>query len=120
MATEIWLTDGVTRVTAQGAVQALYQAVDVSKYDQADLLLWVHGVEGTATNFVVSIITGMSTDSEEGWWTVNSFSNITAANATSFEKKNFPQLLKYLRWKVTGFTGPTAVSFSIRGMLRNN
>ena len=83
-------------------------------------MLWVNGVQGTATNFVVSIITGMSADTEDGWVTISSFTSITAPSATSFEKKNFPQLLKYLRWKVTGFTGPTAVSFTIRGMLRNN
>ena len=48
MATELMVTDGVVRVTANGASQALYQAVDVSRYDQADLLLWLAGLEGRA------------------------------------------------------------------------
>lgn len=118
MATELMVTDGVVRVTANGASQALYQAVDVSRYDQADLLLWLAGLEGTVTSVTVTIFTGMSIESEDGWWPVAPFTALTTANTN--DRKNFPGLLKYIRWKVTAFNGTGAATFSIRGMARNN
>jgi len=125
MATEVAVTDGVVRATAVNQVQSLASAVDVSRFDQADLLLTVCGVEGAMGSFVVTLLTGMSTESEDGWFPVVSFANIVtsapgAGGAANLDKKNVPGLLRYLRWKVTSFAGGTAVSFTVRGMLRNN
>ncbi len=118
MATELMVTDGVVRITANGAIQALYQAVDVSRFDQVDLLIWLNGLEGTVTSVTVSILTGMSLESEDGWVTINSFAALTTANTA--DKKAFTGVLKYIRWKVTAVTGTGAASFNIRGMARNN
>lgn len=120
MAIELIVTDGSVRATtAAGAVtQSITQAIDVSKGDQADLILQVVAVEGAVTAFVVSIITGMTLESEDAWVEVATYSNNTTAPLA--EKKNFAGLAKYIRWKVKTIVGGTAVTFSIRGMLRNN
>lgn len=94
------------------------QAVDVSKGDQVDLCLHVLGVEGAVTVFVVALITGMSLESEDAWVEAGTFASNVTPNLA--EKKNFTGLLKYVRWKVKTITGGTAVTFSVRGMLRNN
>jgi len=117
MASEIWLTDGVVRVTTGTNLQALSQSIDVSAFDMADLLLWINGFEGTPGNLTVELITGMSTDTEAGWVSVASFTSSSAANFQ--EKKSFPALLKFVRWKATLVTA-TAAMFSVRGMARNN
>ena len=52
------------------------------------------------------------------WVEVATYSNNTTAPLA--EKKNFAGLAKYIRWKVKTIVGGTAVTFSIRGMLRNN
>lgn len=117
MPTEIWLTDGVAKGTANAA-QSLSSAIDVSRQDVLDLVLYIAGVEGTMTTFTVSIITGMSLDSEEGWVTLGSFANNLVTGSP--ELKRFVGPLRYIRWKVTGFQGGTAVFFSVRGMARSS
>ncbi len=117
MASEIWVTDGVVRVTTGTTKQTLSQAVDVSAIDQLDLVLWITGFEGTPGNLTVELITGMSMESEDVWLTVASF---TASSAVNFqEKKNFAGLLRFVRWKATLVTA-TAATFSVRGMARTN
>ena len=117
MASEIWLTDGVVRVLTLGTKQSLAQSVDVGAFDQLDLLLWVNGFEGTPGNLTVDVITGMSMDSEDGWWTLGSFTATSAVNAV--EKKTFTGLLRYVRWKTTLATATSAM-FNVRGMARSN
>lgn len=119
MASELWMTDGVVRVTTGTTLQALSQSIEVSAYDQLDLMLWINGFEGTPGNLTVEIITGMSMDSEAGWLPITStpFSASSAVNFT--EMKNFPKVLKFVRWKATLVTA-TAAMFSVRGMARNN
>jgi hypothetical protein len=120
MATEVNLTDGSIRATtAAGSVtQSMSQAVDVSKGDQADMVLHVLGNEGGVTVFVVALITGMSMESEDAWVELGTFASNVTANLA--EKKNFTGLLKYYRWKVKTITGGTAITFTIRGMVRTN
>ena len=123
MATELLLTDGVVR-GVQGSIQPLSQAVDVSAFDQADLLLTVCGVEGAVTTFTLVVLGGMATESEDGWWPLATFANIVTSNPgttyANLDKKVATGLLKFLRWKVIAVTGGTAVSFTVRGMLRSN
>ena len=49
MASELWMTDGVGRVTTGTTLQALSQSIEVSAYDQLDLMLWINGSEGIPT-----------------------------------------------------------------------
>lgn len=119
MATEIDLTNCVIRTTPSvNTVQNLQQAVDVSRYDQLDLVLHVVGIEGTATTFVVSIIGGMSLETEDAWPVLASFVSVTAVNGVMI--LNVPRLLRYARWKVTTLSGASAVLFTVRGMARLN
>lgn len=120
MATEIDLTGGVQRAltaTANNA-QLIAQSVDVSKHDQADLILHVAGVEGNVTNFTMSITSGMQMESDDGWVTLGSFSSVTTPNGTAV--LHLTGLFKFIRWRVTTMTGGTAVTFTIRGMARGN
>jgi hypothetical protein len=119
MASEIFLTDGVFRATATLLEQPLAQAVDVSNYDQLDLLLHVAGFEGTPTGFVVSIISGMNMETNDGWVVMpTSFNGVITPNGTAI--LNVPRLFKYVRFRVTTLTGASAVYFTIRGMARKN
>lgn len=120
MADEIDLTNGMMRAAANGTIQPLAEALDVSAYDILDLVLWVGALEGTFTGsgLVITIITGMSKETEDGWVPLQSFTGVTASNIP--QKLGFTGLLRYVRWKVTGFTGGTAAAFSITGMARNN
>ena len=117
---EIGLTNGVVRAltaTANNA-QGVQNSLDVLKYDQADLVLWIAGVEGAVTVFTVSITSGMSLESDDGWVTLASFASTVAPNGTA--TLNVPRLFRYLRWRVTTMTGGTAVMFTIPGVARNN
>lgn len=119
MATEIDLTNGVIRTTSSvNTVQNLSQAVDVSRHDQLDLLLHVVGIVGSASTFTVSIISGMTLETEDGWPTLASFSSVTTVNGVA--TLNVPRLFRYVRWKVTALEGATSVSFTVRGMARLN
>ena len=100
-------------------VQPLHQAVEVSGMDQLNLLLFVLSVEGAAgTGFQLELLTGMSTESEDGWVSMGIFSAVTMPNKS--EKKDFSGPLKYVRWKVLSLGTFTAVTFSLRGMGRSN
>lgn len=118
MADEIKFTPQPVRITAAGQVMPLADSIDVSEHDTLDLLEGCMGVEGASPSATVDIITGMRTDSEDGWVSVSTaFAAKTAAN--TWEKKQFVGLLKYARWKCTAFDG-TAVTIDIRGMARKN
>lgn len=121
MAAELFLTDGAFRCTSVASTQTqlLSRSVDVSAYDQADLILTVHSQEGTVGAIVVSIIGGMQLESEDGWVTLESFPQVSTGN-TSVGPLNVSGLPRYIRWKVTTFSSQTAVTFSVRGMLRMN
>ena len=119
MASEIFLTDGVIRVAAAGAVQLIQQSVDVGKFDQLDIMLLLIGFEGgTPAGFAPTIIGGMQRETPDGWPTLGTFPALTAANTVSV--LNVPRLFRYVRWNVPVFTGATAISFQIRGMARLN
>lgn len=122
MATEIQLTAGLVTLSADsdgmtGGVQDVADAIDVSAGDVCDLILTLEAVEGPVDTFVVTILTGMSRDSESGWYPLGSFASLTAAGSN--DKARFVGLLKYIRWKVTNLTGGGAAAFQVRGMLRS-
>ncbi len=92
----------------------------MSRYDIADLLLYVAALEGTGgPTATVRIITGMQLDSEDGWVVAGTFATVNTTNTAV--KMRVPELLKYIRWEVSGLTGTTpAVTFLISGMLRQS
>lgn len=122
MGAELIVTNGPARVLTAGGnnqVQALIEAVDVSRFDQADLQLHIVANEGTVTAFQVDLLTSMQNTSEAGWSVAASFAGATTAGGVP-EKKSVTGLLKYLRWRVTTITNGTAMTFVIVGMARNN
>ena len=91
-------------------------ALEVTAYTGADLLLSVLGVTGGGTA-TVSIITGMQTDTDDGWVNAGSFNAVTGANF--HDKLHVKELLKYIRYEVTGMTF-TDITLQIGGVLRVN
>ncbi len=118
MADEFTLTPQPVRLTAATS-QQLKDALDVSAYDRADVLLWVAAIEGTASpTATVRILTGMQVESENGWVVAGTFTAVTASNTAL--ALAITGLLKYMRWElsVLGGTGPS-VTFVVSGMLRD-
>lgn len=120
MADEFTLSEAPIRVfTTAGPVrQRLEDALDVSGYDEADVLLHVLCLSGTSPSVDVKLLTAMQKESEEGWCEAVAFSSVTVGNTC--EKKNVPGLLKYVRWEVelTGGGSPE-VWLTLNGMLRS-
>jgi hypothetical protein len=118
LADEFTLTPQPVRVTATGK-QLIREALDVSAYDQADVLPFVAALEGTTPSVTVRIITGMQVASEDGWVVAGTFSAVTAGNTPL--KISCPGLLKFLRWEVSAISGSgAAAAFTVSGMLRRN
>ncbi len=114
MADVIKLTDEAVRIAAAGANvnQDLRLALDVENYDELDLLLVVYETNGS--NIVVTILTGMSNESEAGWVTAGAFAGTNAAGAN---KLNLTSFLRYIRYQLTT-SGTFNASFAIDGMAR--
>ena len=119
MTAEFNLTPQPILMTA-GCKQLIQTALNVSRFDQADALLMTMSVEGTSSqSFTVRIITGMQTDTEDGWVVAGTFTASTVGNTP--QKINVTGLLKYLRWEVVLNAGTNPVlTFTLCGMLRNN
>lgn len=92
MADIIHLTDKPIRNTA-ATIQELRLAVDVSAYDELDLLLTMY--EGSSIS--VELWTGMQIETEEGWVIVDTAFTTISLNGET--KKNFKNFLRYVRWK---------------------
>jgi len=114
MADEFTLTGQCVRIVSN-KTQPFEQALDVSDYDELDLLLGVVGFEGVNPSVTVSILTGMCNRTDDGWVVLATFDPITQPNV--WVPKNIKGLLKYLRWQVTNFAGNSA-TFTLRGMAR--
>lgn len=107
-------------VRATGAIrQALDQALEISDYDEVDVICSLLGVEGTTTGLGIRLLTGMSNETENGWVVLLTFTaaNLNGPNTNDVQNAS-TKLLKYLRWEVTGLGGATAVTFDLSGMLR--
>lgn len=101
---------------ASSKIQPLREALDVSAFDEMDVLLEIAALKGSGspTTFQVSVITGMQTQTESGWVIAGTFSNHTASGA---EKLYVTGLLQYVRWQITSTDFDTA-SFTLTGVLR--
>ncbi len=118
MADEFTLTPQPVRLGTPTS-QPLKDALDVSAYDRADVLLWVAALEGTASpTATVRILTGMQVESENGWVVAGTFTAVTASNVA--QALGLTGLLKYIRWELStlGGTAPS-VTFVVSGMLRD-
>lgn len=101
------LMSAPVRLTATGK-QELRLAANVSQYNQLDLVLNIY--EGT--DVVVRILTGMQTETEDGWQVLDTFATTSATFST---KKSFTNPLAFIRWEVT--TGGNK-TFLITGVAR--
>ncbi len=113
MADVIALVPEPVRMTtsASGFTQDLRLALDVSEYDELDLVLCVFEASVSLT---VKIVTGMQCEGELGWVDVDTFASTGASSAA---RKNFKNLLRYVRYVVTNGAGVTG-SFTITGVGR--
>jgi hypothetical protein len=109
------LTSIPIRVTATGA-QELRLAQDMLLFDQLDLELQVLSLEGASPSITVGLQTGMQIESTEGWVTLGT-AFTAVSSAPSSQKRNFPELLRFVRWNVTALSG-TAATFYICGLGR--
>ncbi len=107
MADIIHLTDKPIRNTG-ATTQELRLAVDVSAYDELDLLLTMY--EGSSIQ--VEVLTGMQIETEEGWVSAGTFSTISAQGETKLNLKNF---LRYVRWDQNT---AGAATFMVNGIAR--
>jgi hypothetical protein len=109
------------RVTDTSAPQRqpLSQALDVSEYDAADVLVHVLTLTGTSPSVTVKLLTAMQADTEDGWCTLATFTAITGSNQCELLRATGP--LRYIRWEVTlTGTGSPEVWFTLGGMLRES
>lgn len=113
----VMITEVPIRVSATGA-QDLRLAVDVLDVDDLDLELQVLRLEGGTPSVTIELQTGMQTESSEGWVTVSAFTAVSTAPGS--QKRNFTNLLRYVRWNVTALSGSggPAATFLIHGMGR--
>jgi len=111
MASVVYLTTEPVRVTA-ATVQSLRLALDVSAFDELDLILTVY--EGTSV--VCKIVTAMQNEDDvQGWLNANGASPFGSVSAGASGKANFQNFLKYVRWEVTSSGNAT---FMISGIGR--
>lgn len=115
MADEFSLTTGPFRAIAVQK-QDLRLSLDVSGYDEIDILLGVVQISGGGSA-TVRIITGMQLESDDGWVVAGTFNSVSTTN--SWEKINIKNFLRYIRWEVSVLSGSSpTVTFVLPGMLR--
>lgn len=73
-------------------------------------------VSGGSPSFVLELETSMDPKAET-WFSLGAFAAMSALPAQ--EKKNFTDLLRYVRWNVTTFTDVTSAHFMLSGVARN-
>jgi hypothetical protein len=105
------LTDKPVRHTDTDK-QPLRNAMDVSRYDELDLLIHVQH-EASGGGVVVRILTAMQKESEQGWVTAATF---PAAQTDEAFKINVQGFLRYVRYELV--TSGVTTTFVINGMGR--
>jgi hypothetical protein len=117
MATPFTLTPQPVRVGA-ATKQPIFLALDISGYDACDVEA-VCQIEGTASGAVLNLITGMQTDTDDGWVTASAFGTISGTGQQVTRVSVSSGLLQFLRWEVASLGGATAVTFFVRGIARD-
>jgi ABC-type oligopeptide transport system ATPase subunit len=108
------LTRYPRRVTSSGPNE-LRNALDVSEFDQLDLLLSVLAFESGTADVTIAVETAMQNQSEDAWVTLDTFSAVTAA--PSHEVISFTGLMRYVRFRVVSIDTAPA-TFTLAGMGR--
>lgn len=114
MRVPVQLTRKPIYLTATGA-QDIKDVLDVSAFRQLDLGLMVYTLTGGGS-IVVKIETSMQNElaNAELWTPIATFGTITGTTPASQPISVSSQVLKYIRWNVTTFTGAT-MTFFIEG-----
>ena len=119
MADVIKLLSQPLRLAYSTGYPRLETAVDVLQYDRIDLDVTVVGFEvpGASPNIMVSMLTGLQLDTNDGWLTVGNTATLTTAGASGkiVLAGNF---LRYIRWQVVGGGTQAATTIWIRGLGR--
>ncbi|MDP3275450.1 MAG: hypothetical protein Q8Q09_09670 [Deltaproteobacteria bacterium] len=112
MADEIVFSELPIAVSSTGPM-SIVEAIDVSGYDQLDLALGVHQVN-PSSSLIISIITSMQNEVDQGWVTAATFDSVSSAG--NYQKITVRNFLRYVRYSavVTGTGG----SFTLTGLAR--
>lgn len=101
--------------------QPLSQSIPIIGFNQLDVLFGILAFTGGATSAVVSLWTGMQSDSNDGWVQLYSFGSVGLNDWQKAAIGPAYGLLAYARWKVISFAGgsnPRSVTFALRGLGR--
>lgn len=112
MADIINFTPDAVTVSAEGPA-SLKQTLDVTGYDDVDLVLLVLKITASAS---VTIRIETSMQQSLGWVSLGSFTAVTTEGTP--EKVRFSGVLRYLRWNVTSLTASASATFLLEGMIR--
>jgi hypothetical protein len=105
-----------TAVSSTPVYQPLREALDISAFDEMDVLLNLASAKtATSGSITVEISTGMQTQTDDGWVTAGTF---TAMTAVGSQKIHVTGLLQYIRWRVTSQSFDN-VNFAVTGILRS-
>ncbi len=114
---EFDLTEWEVKVGAALGDQLLFNAVDVSRFDDVSLVLTAT-FQG-ASSITVQILTGSSLDTTSGWYWAASFGSLDY-NSSGVASLLLPAatvpLSRFIRWSV--FSATNYVRFMIRGVGR--
>jgi hypothetical protein len=110
-------TEKPVRVTSVNDVQELRLAFDALEVDEIDVILHLLSVEGGSPSLTLALQTGMEIDTADGWTTTGALTFSAMTTANSVQLKNFKNFARFLRWKVTAFSG-TAFTFMMTGVGR--
>lgn len=117
----IAFTESPWTVTSDAATWEMKSppSIEVGRYDEMDLQLYVLGLKAEGAGAVVFQLvleTSMYGDDGPGWVRLGAFTAVAAA--PSSERVTFRNLLRYARWRVTAFSNGAVASFLLSGIVR--
>ena len=117
MAIPFLLTEAVAHVTPGTTDQPLYTAVDVLEYDVLDFLITAAFEAPTTPSLTVGLISGMQCASSDNWILLSTaIGTFTASGSAAASYSG--GFFRYVRWRVTSFSGATSANFTIEGVGR--
>jgi hypothetical protein len=108
------LTKYPRRVASTGS-DLLRNALDVSVFDELDLMLHVLAFESGTADVTIALDTSMQIESDDAWVEVAEFTSVSSA--PSYEVVNFSGVLRYVRFRVQSIDTAPAILI-IHGMGR--
>lgn len=113
MADEIVFSD-LPITASQTGPMPLSEAIDVSGYDELDLLLGVQQLASSGS-LTISISTSMHVETEQGWVTASTFDTVTVAGV--YQKITVRNFLRFVRYYATVTNG--GGMFTLSGIARS-